>query len=320
MIFALGFLVASLLALLMIPVLSRRALRLATRRLQMLVPLSMSEIVAERDQIRAEHAVATRRLEQKIAALEASKADLMGQAGRQATRIVTVENELAEARQPRRGLGGGARERHAGRAGSAGRTGAEMQLLHDTLGVAERRLSLLRGTEAELAEVRVEAERLQAVVTDLEARSTRQDLRVRKLIAKLGTERPAPKVTPDSETPADAGALRRAIAALADDLLRVAASRTPAEPARPVRNRPRRRPDRRPKPPSRRPCIKAARSSDRRAAGENLPCLETRFGHLLRPHPLVELLLGDEAQLQCRLLQARCPPGGPSCAIFAALS
>ena len=57
MIFALGFLVAALFGLLFLPAVQRRAARLAGRRLEMLLPLSMEEIVAERDQLRAEFAV-----------------------------------------------------------------------------------------------------------------------------------------------------------------------------------------------------------------------------------------------------------------------
>ena len=56
MIFMLGALSAGLLALLMLPAFWRRALRLTRRRLEMLMPLSMDEVVAERDLLRAEFA------------------------------------------------------------------------------------------------------------------------------------------------------------------------------------------------------------------------------------------------------------------------
>ena len=250
----------------------------------------MSEIVAERDQIRAEHAVATRRLEQKIAALEASKADLMGQAGRQATRIVTVENELAEAPQPRRGLGGGARERHAGRAGSAGRTRGRDAIAARyarRCGTAAQPAAWHRGRACGgPGRGRAAASRRDRPRSAQHPSGPARPQAHRE----LGTERPAPKVTPDSETPADAGA-RGAPSRPWPTTFSGSrqAGRLRSRP-RPVRNRPRRRPDRRPKPPSRTRCIKAARSSDRRGAGSDLACLKTRLGHLLRPHPRVELL------------------------------
>jgi chromosome segregation ATPase len=65
MIFALGFLIASLLALSIAPAFWRRAIRLSTRRLEMQLPLSPEEILAGRDLLRAEFAVEQRCLEQK---------------------------------------------------------------------------------------------------------------------------------------------------------------------------------------------------------------------------------------------------------------
>ena len=75
MIFALGFFVAGLLALLFLPAVQRRAARLAARRLEMQLPLSMDEIVAERDQLRAEFAVERRRIEQKLEAAAETRYD-----------------------------------------------------------------------------------------------------------------------------------------------------------------------------------------------------------------------------------------------------
>ena len=63
MIFALGFLVAALLALGLLGAVWRRAVRLTTRRVENAVPLSMAEIKADKDQLRAEFAIAARRLE-----------------------------------------------------------------------------------------------------------------------------------------------------------------------------------------------------------------------------------------------------------------
>ncbi|WP_238311590.1 Atg14 domain-containing protein [Methylobacterium organophilum] len=64
--FALGFLLASLCALLVLPAVSARAARLTRRRMEAALPLSTSEIAAERDALRAEFAVLQRRLERKV--------------------------------------------------------------------------------------------------------------------------------------------------------------------------------------------------------------------------------------------------------------
>lgn len=77
MIFALGFLVASLGALLFLPTLNARASRLARRRVEASLPLSPREIAAERDHLRAAFAVEQRRMERKVEATLAGRhADL----------------------------------------------------------------------------------------------------------------------------------------------------------------------------------------------------------------------------------------------------
>jgi hypothetical protein len=63
MFFLAGLLVAGLAGLLALPAFARRALRLSEARARMLAPMSMKEVVAERDLLRAEHAVEQHRLE-----------------------------------------------------------------------------------------------------------------------------------------------------------------------------------------------------------------------------------------------------------------
>ena len=70
MIFALGACIAGLLALLCLPAISRRALRMAQFAVERQMPISVEEIVAQRDLLRAEFATEHRRIEQ---ALERSK-------------------------------------------------------------------------------------------------------------------------------------------------------------------------------------------------------------------------------------------------------
>ena len=64
--FGFGFLSALLLALLIAPAFWRRAVRLTERRIRATMPLTMNEIQAEKDGLRAEFAMATRRLEIKL--------------------------------------------------------------------------------------------------------------------------------------------------------------------------------------------------------------------------------------------------------------
>jgi chromosome segregation ATPase len=94
MVFALGFLVAGLIALAVAPAFWARAIRLSTRRLQMQLPLSPEEILAGRDMLRAEFAVEQRRLEQKIEALNLVHAADMTELGQQAAIIAAQEADL----------------------------------------------------------------------------------------------------------------------------------------------------------------------------------------------------------------------------------
>jgi hypothetical protein len=71
MYFGIGFLAAALLGLLFLPAVHNRAVRLTMKRLEASTPLSIAETRADKDQLRAEFAVSTRRLEMKIPRLDA---------------------------------------------------------------------------------------------------------------------------------------------------------------------------------------------------------------------------------------------------------
>jgi chromosome segregation ATPase len=64
--FSLGFLCAGFLALMIAPAIWRRAVALTRRRIEASVPLSLNDIQADKDRLRAEFAMSTRRLEMSI--------------------------------------------------------------------------------------------------------------------------------------------------------------------------------------------------------------------------------------------------------------
>ena len=66
--FLLGFLCAGFLALMIAPVVWRRAVNITRKRVESSIPLTLSEIQAEKDAMRADFAMAVRRLEQKLQA------------------------------------------------------------------------------------------------------------------------------------------------------------------------------------------------------------------------------------------------------------
>ncbi len=93
--FGLGCAAAGLLALAFLPVLWARAVRLTRQRLQMQIPVSMQEILADRDHLRASFAVEQRKLEQQMERVRAGKAQDMSEIGRRTAEIVALSESLA---------------------------------------------------------------------------------------------------------------------------------------------------------------------------------------------------------------------------------
>jgi DNA repair exonuclease SbcCD ATPase subunit len=91
-----GFLVAALLALAAAPAIARRARRLAEARARLQAPLTEAQAIAERDALRAQHAVDQFRLEQRLTAVATVAAQRQIEIGRQGSRIVALEEASAE--------------------------------------------------------------------------------------------------------------------------------------------------------------------------------------------------------------------------------
>ncbi|MCW5697787.1 MAG: hypothetical protein KIS96_13770 [Bauldia sp.] len=102
MFFALGLATAGLLALMVAPLVWRRAVRLTRARIEHAVPLTLAEIKADKDQLRAEFAMSARRLEmnvehlrqkaaQQLAEIEEKRVTIQKLADEQVRRIAAVE-------------------------------------------------------------------------------------------------------------------------------------------------------------------------------------------------------------------------------------
>ncbi|TPM97686.1 hypothetical protein [Mesorhizobium sp. B2-1-3A] len=91
--FALGFLCAGFLALIVAPAVWRRAVSLTRRRIEASIPLTQAEIQADKDRIRAEYAMSTRRLEMNVTALREKAAEQLVEIsrGREALKGLAVE-------------------------------------------------------------------------------------------------------------------------------------------------------------------------------------------------------------------------------------
>jgi chromosome segregation ATPase len=96
MYFGIGFLVAALIGLVVIPLVHGRAVRLTMRRLEAATPLSMAEIQADKDQLRAEFAMSTRRLEMSVEQLKNKTTSQLAELGKKSDAINRLKIELGE--------------------------------------------------------------------------------------------------------------------------------------------------------------------------------------------------------------------------------
>ena len=181
MFLGLGFLAASLLSLLVLPAVWARAVRLSTRRLEMQLPLSMGEIIAERDQLRAEFATEARRIEQKAERLVEQQAAAMSAVGRQTGVIAGLEAQIAQLQAEMGSLRGDLSTTRAELDTARTELGTAHQLHWDALGQIgerDRRLDQARLASRDLQQL---AEERRGAVAALETRIAGLELRLHDL-------------------------------------------------------------------------------------------------------------------------------------------
>ncbi len=96
MYFVLGFLASGLLALMIMPSIWRRATRLTKKRIEAATPMTMSEFRADKDQLRAEFALSTRRLEMNVEALRKRLADQLSEINAKRSDQIQLKSERDE--------------------------------------------------------------------------------------------------------------------------------------------------------------------------------------------------------------------------------
>jgi chromosome segregation ATPase len=93
MYFALGALAASLLALAIMPAVWRRAVRLTKKRIEAATPITMAEFRADKDQLRAEFAITTRRREMNVEALRRRLSEQLRDINRKRSEVGAIKGE-----------------------------------------------------------------------------------------------------------------------------------------------------------------------------------------------------------------------------------
>ncbi len=93
MYFALGLFASGLLALIILPAVWKRAVRLTRKRIEAATPITMAEFRADKDQLRAEFALSTRRLEMNVEALRRRLAEQVGDINRKKSDLNALRTE-----------------------------------------------------------------------------------------------------------------------------------------------------------------------------------------------------------------------------------
>ncbi|WP_035871429.1 coiled-coil domain-containing protein [Cucumibacter marinus] len=96
MYFALGFLAAGVLALMIMPSIWRRAVRLTKKRIEAATPMTLAEFRADKDQLRAEFAMSTRRLEMNVEALRKRLGDQLEGINRKKAEVTAIKADRDE--------------------------------------------------------------------------------------------------------------------------------------------------------------------------------------------------------------------------------
>jgi len=173
MFFGLGFLASSLLGLIIVPFVHGRAVRLTVRRLEAATPLSMAEIQADKDQLRAEFAMSTRRLEMSVEQLKNKSTGQLAELGKKNEVINRLKIEVGE------------------KAASIFALEARDKGIKDQLRATEDELevktSALRETERNLADKEAELAKLTAQLSDQSATSDSQRVEIVALKTQVDT-------------------------------------------------------------------------------------------------------------------------------------
>ena len=96
LLFTLGFLCAGFLALMVAPAIWRRAVALTRHRIEASVPLTLNEIQADKDRMRAEFAMSTRRLEMSVKSFRDKANTQVAEIGRNREELKHLGAEIDE--------------------------------------------------------------------------------------------------------------------------------------------------------------------------------------------------------------------------------
>lgn len=170
MIFALGFLCAGLLTLLFLPAFWRRAMTLSRRQIEMQIPLSMAEVVAERDQLRAEFAAEQRKLEQRLEAVNDQRARERVELGERGIVAAGLVEQLASVRTELQTTTEQLASAKARISATEAEFATSLKQLYDAEGALDQRRNAFDSLSATHAALQMQSDEQRAAIAGLETR------------------------------------------------------------------------------------------------------------------------------------------------------
>ena len=168
MFFALGFLAASLIALVLLSAVWHRAVRLTTRRIEGAIPVSMAEIQADKDQLRAEFAMSTRRLEASVEQLKLKTTDQLAEIGRKTDVVRQLKSDVEETTAAVTSLEAQERALRDKLRATEEELSAKSRELHEAEGHLSNKLNELGQIKRTLSEKSIEADSQRVEIVALE--------------------------------------------------------------------------------------------------------------------------------------------------------
>jgi chromosome segregation ATPase len=177
MYFVAGLLVAGLVMMLILPAFWRRALRLSARRARLQTPLSVSDAIAERDQLRAEHAVASRLLERRLESLQTALARERAELGREIRRS-ELDEDKARSRREIAALRGELESKRRDHVATEAELGAGRLALYDISAQLDRALAAVTELRADAIRYETRADEQRAAIAGVETRAAGLEMRL----------------------------------------------------------------------------------------------------------------------------------------------
>ncbi len=177
--FGFGFLCAMFLALMIAPSIWRRAVRLTRRRIEATVPLSLNEIQAEKDALRAEFAMSTRRLEMSVKKLQGKTAAQTVEINRAHEELKRITEERDKANTEIAGLEGRIGELDA----TLQQRSGEMETLSAALAAAREDSA---GKQAEIDRLQRETNDFSMEVSNRQIELVARETEIAKLAGDVG--------------------------------------------------------------------------------------------------------------------------------------